>query len=86
MTSKPPEPIVVTGLGMATSLGFGVETNWARLLAGESEIRELPEHMFPLPVTLPVRTGAAVNREAGVGYQRVIGRGNWPMVDPWWQT
>ena len=83
MTSKPPEPIVVTGLGMATSLGFGVETNWARLLAGESEIRELPEHMFPLPVTLPVRTGAAVNREALTEeIRRRVPRSVWNTTEP----
>ena len=77
------EPIVVTGLGMATSLGFGVETNWERLLAGESEIRELPEHMFPLPITLPVRTGAAVNREALTEeIRRRVPRSVWNTTDP----
>jgi len=31
--------VVVTGAGLATSLGFGCRENWRRLLAGESEIR-----------------------------------------------
>jgi 3-oxoacyl-[acyl-carrier-protein] synthase II len=53
----------VTGLGLATSLGFGVAENWRRLLAGESEIREHPPERFPPPVPLPVRLGAAVDRE-----------------------
>lgn len=77
------EPIVVTGLGMVTSLGFGVETNWERLLAGESEIREFPQHMFPLPVPLPVRTGAMVNREALTGeIRRRVARSVWNTTEP----
>jgi 3-oxoacyl-[acyl-carrier-protein] synthase II len=35
--------IVVTGLGAASPLGCGVETVWARLLAGRSGVRRLPE-------------------------------------------
>jgi 3-oxoacyl-[acyl-carrier-protein] synthase II len=56
-------PLAVTGAGLATSLGFGVAENWRRLLAGESEIREHAQSTFLAPVPLPVRLGAALDRE-----------------------
>ena len=56
--------IVVTGIGLSTSLGFGAERNWERLLAGESAIRSHAAERFPPPVTLPTRLGAAMDREA----------------------
>ena len=55
--------VVVTGLGMATSLGFGMGVNWERMLGGESEIAENPAEDFLPPISLPVRLGAPVNRE-----------------------
>ena len=77
-SSEKPVSIVVTGLGLATSLGFGVERNWERLLAGDSEIRVLPEERFALPVSLPVRLGAAVEREALAGrIRKAVPRGVW---------
>ena len=33
--------VVVTGMGMVTPLGDGVDTNWRRLMAGESGIRAI---------------------------------------------
>jgi 3-oxoacyl-[acyl-carrier-protein] synthase II len=57
------ESVVVTGLGLATSLGFGVQENWRRLLAGDSGITVLDPSRFAVPLTLPVRLGAMVPRE-----------------------
>lgn len=37
--------IVVTGVGMVSPLGCGVETVWSRLLAGRSGLRTLPDEM-----------------------------------------
>ncbi len=55
--------VAVTGVGLATSLGFGVEENWRRLLAGDSAIALLPPERFVPPIPLPVRLGAPVDRE-----------------------
>ncbi len=56
-------PVVVTGLGLATPLGFGLEECWARLIAGDSAIAVLDPGRFSLPVHLPVRLGAMVPRD-----------------------
>src|SRR5262245_27501599 len=55
-------PVVVTGTGLATSLGFGVAENWRRLLAGDSGIAALPDTYFALPVKFPVRLGAPIDQ------------------------
>nr|WP_298137207.1 beta-ketoacyl-ACP synthase II [uncultured Pseudomonas sp.] len=49
--------VVVTGMGMVTPLGCGVEHVWKRLLAGESGIRQLPEALIG---DLAVRIGGQV--------------------------
>lgn len=49
--------VVVTGMGLVSPLGSGVEAVWARLLAGRSGIRALPEEVV---VDLPARVGGPV--------------------------
>src|SRR5699024_10546613 len=49
--------IVVTGLGLVSPLGAGVEQVWARLLAGESGIRRLPD---TLVADLPAKIAGVV--------------------------
>lgn len=41
--------IVVTGLGLVSPLGCGVELAWSRLIAGRSGLRALPDWAAPLP-------------------------------------
>lgn len=49
--------IVVTGMGVVSPLGCGVETVWQRLLAGQSGLRQLPEATV---AELPGRVGGPV--------------------------
>jgi len=54
--------VVITGLGMVTPLGCGVETTWRRLLAGESGAR--PIETFDVS-DLPVRIACTIPRGDG---------------------
>ncbi|MHC8321500.1 beta-ketoacyl-ACP synthase II [Pseudomonas sp. GB2N2] len=49
--------VVVTGMGLVSPLGSGVETVWARLLAGRSGIRNLPDDVV---ADLPAKVGGSV--------------------------
>ncbi|MGF0236908.1 beta-ketoacyl-ACP synthase II [Rhodococcus sp. IEGM1300] len=49
--------IVVTGMGLVSPLGSGVEAVWARLLAGKSGLRNLPDEVV---ADLPAKVGGAV--------------------------
>ena len=52
-----PERIVITGMGLVTPLGCGVEKVWERLLAGKSGISRLPDAMVG---NLPVKIAGTV--------------------------
>ncbi|NUU39103.1 beta-ketoacyl-ACP synthase II [Pseudomonas sp. C2B4] len=49
--------VVVTGMGLVSPLGSGVEVVWQRLLAGRSGLRNLPEEVV---ADLPAKVGGAV--------------------------
>lgn len=49
--------VVVTGMGLVSPLGSGVEAVWARLLAGRSGIRNLPDEVV---ADLPAKVGGSV--------------------------
>lgn len=49
--------VVVTGMGLVSPLGSGVETVWARLLSGRSGLRKLPDEVV---ADLPAKVGGAV--------------------------
>lgn len=77
-SSRNGENVVVTGLGISTALGFGVGLNWERMLAGHSAIAIRPAEDFPLPISLPTRLGAAIDRsELAQRIQRAVPRKIW---------
>ncbi|QJD30927.1 beta-ketoacyl-ACP synthase II [Methylococcus geothermalis] len=49
--------VVVTGMGMASPLGCGVEQVWSRLIAGRSGLRALPEELV---ADVPAKVGGVV--------------------------
>ncbi|TBN43375.1 beta-ketoacyl-ACP synthase II [Pseudomonas sp. BGI-2] len=49
--------VVVTGMGLVSPLGSGVEAVWARLLAGRSGLRKLPDEVV---ADLPAKVGGSV--------------------------
>ena len=49
--------VVVTGMGLVTPLGSGVEAVWERLLAGRSGLRNLPDEVV---ADLPAKVGGVV--------------------------
>lgn len=66
--------IVITGMGIASPLGCGVEPVWQRLLAGKSGLRRLPEDMVS---DLPAKVGGVVpgideDAEAGLNPDAIV--------------
>ena len=61
--------VVVTGLGLVTPLGIGVQQTWSKLIAGDCGVVSLKDLPAPngLPgfETLPSQVGAVVKREGG---------------------
>ncbi|KAF9198407.1 Mitochondrial beta-keto-acyl synthase [Haplosporangium sp. Z 27] len=64
-----PRRVVVTGLGLVTPLGIGVQQTWSKLIAAECGVVSLKGLASPndLPGfdTLPSQVGAIVKREGG---------------------
>src|SRR5829696_4762618 len=56
--------VVVTGLGMVTPLGCGVEASWQRLIAGESGARKIDNFEV---ADLPAQIACQIPRGDGSG-------------------
>lgn len=70
-----PRRVVVTGLSVATALGFELEEFWQRLLAGESGISRLPE--IPDDSPLPTKiAGRIQDNDLNAALER------WELDDP----
>ena len=66
--------IVITGMGIASPLGCGIEPVWQRLLAGKSGLRRLPDDIVK---DLPAKVGGVVpsieeDAEAGLNPDVVV--------------
>jgi 3-oxoacyl-[acyl-carrier-protein] synthase II len=66
--------IVITGMGIASPLGCGIEPVWQRLLAGKSGLRRLPEEIVN---DLPAKVGGVVpsieeDAEAGLNPDAIV--------------
>ncbi len=75
--------IVVTGMGAVSPLGASVSSSWARLLAGQSGIRRLPEEIVG---DLPAKVGGVVpsiedDPEGGFNPDLVLARKDQRKVD-----
>lgn len=55
--SHQPPRIVITGMGIASPLGCGIDLVWQRLLAGQSGLRRLPDE---IAMELPAKVGGIV--------------------------
>lgn len=56
--------VVITGLGMVSPLGFGVDTNWSRLIAGQSGLGRITNFD---PSDMPCQVAGQVPRGAAPG-------------------
>lgn len=66
--------IVITGMGITSPLGSGIEPVWQRLLAGKSGLRRLPDEMVS---DLPAKVGGVVptieeDAEAGLNPDAIV--------------
>ena len=75
--------VVVTGMGLVTPLGVGVEAVWSRLLAGRSGLRRLEDAIV---VDVPCKIGGVVpskteDPDAGFDIDAVVGSKDQKKMD-----